>query len=92
MLLMALAVILQAGPTSAGELKIYSSEGVKKIEKPGAPAEDSLLFYRYAGERCLSNCEAAPAAAETVAPHEKKAGERPIPRPRTSASKRSCST
>ena len=90
-LCLALAVVL-ADPASAGELKIYSSEGIKRVETPGAPADDgggSLPLYRYAGERCLSNCEAA---AETAPPHEKQSGKVPIPRPNAPATKRSCFT
>lgn len=92
---LALAVILAvvlADPASAGELKIYSSEGVKRVETPGAPADDgggSPPLYRYAGERCLSNCEAA---AETAPPHEKQSGKVPIPRPKAPATNRSCFT
>lgn len=93
LLCLALAVI--AVPSSAGELKIYTSEGIKKITTPEAPADAgsaSLPSYRYAGERCLSGCNAAPAAAETAAPREKQTEKRPMPRLKDSAGKRSCST
>ena len=94
MLCLALTFV-EAGPAPAGDLKIYSSEGVKTIEIPAAPSDNgigSLPSYRYAGERCLSNCETAPAAGKTVTPHENHAGKGTVARPTAQATGRHCHT
>lgn len=95
MLSVAMAIILQSGPAPAGELKIYSSEGVRKIETPGAPADDgsgAIPFYQYAGERCLSNCKADPVAVDAAPTRKKQAGETATFRPKAPVPKRSCVT